>query len=363
MKKLGFGLMRLPLKDTADQRAIDMEQLCKMVDCYMEKGFSYFDTAYPYHGGASEAAFREAVVERYPRERFTITDKMPIMYTKRAEQYPEFFEEQLKRCGVDYFDYYFLHAIGQGNYSAVQSMDGFGFLQQKKAEGKIKHIGFSYHDNAVFLEQVLTEHPETELVQLQINYIDWEDKGIESRKCYEICCRHGVKVAVMEPLKGGVLVRLPQEAGKLLKDYHADMSLASWGIRFAASLENVMVVLSGMSNMEQLQDNISYMEEFVPLDLGEYAVLEKTVDAIRAKIEIPCTGCRYCVDGCPKHIAIPESFAFYNDMKMNGPGGGAIVRYVNLVRSNGRAGDCIDCGQCEAHCPQHLPIRDALKKS
>lgn len=359
--KLGFGLMRLPLTDPADQASINFPVLNEMVDLFFEKGGTYFDTGYPYHNGMSEVAFREAVVKRHPRDSFTITDKMPLMYIQEASQYSTFFQEQLERCGVDYFDYYFLHAIGQLNYSAVQQMNGFDFLKQKKAEGKIRHIGFSYHDNAALLEKVLTDYPETELVQLQINYIDWEDAGIEARKCYEVCCQHGVKVSVMEPLKGGALTRLPQEAGKRLTEYHPDMSLASWGIRFAASLEQVMVVLSGMSSLEQMQDNLSYMENFKPLDSEEEKILFQTVDTIKAKIEIPCTGCRYCVDGCPKHIAIPESFAFYNDLKLNG-GGGGIVRYANLVRANGRAADCIGCGECERRCPQHLTIREYLKR-
>ncbi|WP_195994478.1 aldo/keto reductase [Faecalibacillus faecis] len=361
-KKLGFGLMRLPLKDLKDHKSIDMDELKEMVDIYLEKGFSYFDTGYPYHEGMSEVSFRETVVKRYPRDKYTITDKMPLMIITEASQYPLIFEEQLERCGVKYFDYYFLHAIGQGNYETVQDMKGFEFLSKMKKEGKIKCLGFSYHDNAKFLDKILNEHPETELVQLQINYIDWEDQGIEARKCYEVCCKHKVKVAVMEPLKGGVLVDLPKSAEKLLTDYHSNTSIASWGIRFAASLDNVIIVLSGMSNLEQMKDNLQYMYDFKPLTKEEKKVLNQVVDIIKDDIAIPCTGCRYCVDGCPQHIAIPESFALYNDIERNGKHGGSLVRYMNLIKSNGKAQDCISCRKCEEHCPQHIPIVDNLKK-
>lgn len=331
MKKLGFGLMRLPLHDAADQKSIDHECLNQMVDLFMEKGFTYFDTGYPYHMGMSEVAFREAVVKRYPRDCFTITDKLPLMSIKEAKQYPEIFAEQLERCGVDHFDYYLLHALGQRNYGAVQKMDGFGFLSKLKAKGKIRHIGFSYHDNAEFLDQVLTEHPETEFVQLQINYADWDDIGIQAGNCYEVCCRHKKQVIVMEPLKGGILAQLPQEAAVLLKKEQPDMSMASWGIRFAASLENVVMVLSGMSNMEQMLDNLSYMDQFKPFSESELKVLKDVNDILKREVAVPCTGCRYCVAGCPKNIVIPEVFAIYNDFQRHGPRGGAMMRYIGLI--------------------------------
>lgn len=362
MKKLGFGLMRLPLLDKADQKSIDYELLNQMVDLYMEKGFTYFDTGYPYHMGMSEVAFRETVVKRYPREHFTITDKMPLMNIKDAGQYLEIFNEQLERCGVDYFDYYFLHALGQRNYAAVQETDGFGFISKMKENGKIRHIGFSYHDNADFLDKVLTEHPEVELVQLQINYADWDDIGIQSGKCYEVCCKHGKKVAVMEPLKGGILAQLPQEAVDLLKKERPNMSVASWGIRFAASLENVMIVLSGMSNMEQMQDNLGYMEQFKLLTESELEILKSVNNILKREVAVPCTGCRYCVDGCPKHILIPEVFAIYNSFQQHGVRGGAMMRYMDLISMSGKPKDCIECKQCEKSCPQHLPITEHLKK-
>lgn len=362
MKNLGFGLMRLPLQDMADQKSIDYEILNQMVDLFMEKGFTYFDTGYPYHMGMSEVAFREAVVKRYPRDCFTITDKMPLMNIKEAKQYPEIFAEQLERCGVDYFDYYLLHALGQRNYGAVQEMDGFGFLSKLKAEGKIRHIGFSYHDNAEFLNQVLTEHPEIELVQLQINYADWDDIAIQSGKCYEVCRKHGKKVIVMEPLKGGILAQLPQEAADLLKKEQPNMSVASWGIRFAASLENVMMVLSGMSDVEQMQDNLGYMEQFKPLDKSEQELLQTVNSILKKETAVPCTGCRYCVNGCPKNIMIPEVFAIYNDFQRHGPRGGAMMRYMDLISVSGKPKDCVACKQCEKNCPQHLPIMEYLKK-
>ncbi len=362
MKRLGFGLMRLPLHDATDQKSIDYGCLNQMVDLYMAKGFTYYDTGYPYHMGMSEIAFREAVVKRYPRECFTITDKMPLMNITEAEQYPEIFAEQLERCGVDYFDYYFLHALGQRNYTAVQDMDGFGFISEMKSKGKIRHIGFSYHDNADFLDKVLTEHPEVELVQLQINYADWDDIGIQSRKCYDVCCKHGKQVVVMEPLKGGILAQLTQEAEELLKNNRPNMSVASWGIRFAASLKNVMVVLSGMSDMEQMRDNLECMEQFEPLKKDEQMLLKDVNTILKKETAVPCTGCRYCVDGCPKNIIIPEVFAIYNDFQRHGVRGGAMMRYMDLISVSGKPKDCIECKRCERSCPQHLPIAEYLKQ-
>ena len=312
MKKLGFGLMRLPQTNPEDWSSVDMEKTRAMIDRYMEAGFTYFDTAYVYHGGNSEKAFGELVAKRYPRDSFTITTKMPVFMTKSAEDYERIFNEQLERCQVDYFDYYFLHAMGRSVYGTIQEQKGFEFMVQKKAEGKIRHIGFSWHDDADMLDRILTDHPETELVQLQLNYIDWENESVQSRKCYEVCVKHGVQVTVMEPLKGGALVRLPEAAANILKEADPDAGNASWGIRFAASLDQVMVVLSGMSDLEQVEDNISYMKDFQPLTEGERETIAKTVQIIGDSIAIPCTACRYCTSGCPKKIAIPEYFSLYN---------------------------------------------------
>lgn len=361
MKKLGFGLMRLPTVG-GDNSDIDLERVKEMVDAFMAAGGTYFDTAYGYHGGKSEIALREAVVKRYPRESFTITDKLPMFSISRAEQMEEIFNEQLERCGVEYFDYYWLHALGSGSYETVQRISSFEFISQKKAEGKIKHIGFSFHDSAEVLDRILTDHPEVEYVQLQINYLDWEDNSVQARKCYETAVRHGKPVIVMEPVKGGALACIPDAADRLLKEREPAMSTASWAVRYAATLDNVLTVLSGMSNMEQVNDNVSYMKDFKPLTDDEMKLMEKAAEAIRNSIAISCTACRYCVDGCPKKIAIPDCFSIYNDLKRFGPPhkGHSSWRYSEVTKEHGKASDCIKCGKCEDHCPQHLTIRDYL---
>ncbi|MEN2995410.1 MAG: aldo/keto reductase [Acetomicrobium sp.] len=361
MKKLGFGLMRLPLKDPDDQESIDLEELKRMVDHFLEKGFTYFDTAYPYHQGKSEVAIRKALVERYPRDSFTLTDKLPTWIATKYEDYEAIFEEQLERCGVTYFDYYLLHSLDTKRYAETSKLGGFEFIKKLKEQGKIRHIGISYHDSASLLDQILTKHPEIEYVQLQINYLDWDSELIQSGKCYEVATKHKKSVIVMEPVKGGYLANVPPEAVKLFKGYHPDMSVASWAIRYAASLENVFMVLSGMSSFEQMVDNVSVMENFIPLNDEEMGIIKEAVEIIKKKVVIPCTACRYCVDGCPKHIAIPEYFAVYNERKTFGPTPVQVSYYNNLTGEHGKASDCIACGQCEEHCPQHIKIIDALR--
>lgn len=363
MKKLGFGLMRLPQLDINDYTSVDIEVVKKMADLFMEQGFSYFDTAMPYHHGNSEIAFREAVVKRYPRMSYTITDKLSLFAMQRPEDMQSFFEGQLERLGVDYIDYYWLHGLGEITYSQAERWHAFEFVQQKKVEGKVKHIGLSFHDKASLLDEILTKHPEMEYVQLQINYLDWEDVGVESRKCYEVAVKHKKPVIVMEPIKGGSLINITDEEKQIFKEHNPDASIASWAVRFAASPDHVMMVLSGMSNEEQMKDNISYMKNFKCLDEGEQETVRKAAEIIRASIAIPCTGCRYCVDGCPKKIAIPEYFALFNNIKRFGPEQEMVMMnyYINLAASNGAASDCIRCGQCEKRCPQHLPIREYLK--
>lgn len=362
MEKLGFGLMRLPTV-LGNYKKVDAKKFIEMADAFLEAGGTYFDTAYMYHGGGSESAFREAVVKRYPRERFTVTDKLPIYLVKKPEQMQDIFDEQLGRCGVEYFDYYWLHAIASTNYDNVQKVGAFDFIAQKKAEGKVRHIGFSFHDSPELLERILNDHPETEYVQLQINYLDWEDAALRARECYEIATRHGKPVIVMEPIKGGALAKVPKNAEKFLKERQSDLSIASWAVRFAATHENVMMVLSGMSNMKQLEDNIGYMKDFKPLNKAEMDTLEQVAEIIRSKKAIPCTACRYCVseNECPKNIAIPDYFALYNDKKLF-KSSGASMYYNNLILTHGKASQCIGCGKCENHCPQHLPIRKYLKK-
>ena len=280
MKKLAFGLMRLPMTENTEKPEIDINRVCKMVDTFIERGFTYFDTAWVYHGGFSEKIFGELVAKRYPREQFQVVSKMPVWELKEESDLERIFEEQLKKCNIEYFDYYFLHSLGTGNYESAEKFHGFEFIQKMKAEGKIKHIGFSFHDNAEKLDQILTKHPEIELVQLQINYIDWESDNVQSRKCYEVAMKHNKMVAIMEPIKGGSLANIMDDAKKLFTDYNPNASVASWAVRYAASLDNILVVLSGMSNMEQLNDNMSYMKDFVPLSAEEQDVVAKATEGV-----------------------------------------------------------------------------------
>ena len=363
MKKLGFGMMRLPLLNEEDKKSIDKKTVCQMVDTFMERGFTYFDTAYMYHEYESERAMKDVLVTRKDRDSYTLASKLPVMQLKEKEDMERIFDEQREKCGVEYFDYYLLHALDAEHYKTVKRLDCFGFAMQKKAEGKVKHVGFSFHDSAEVLDQILTEHPEAEFVQLQLNYLDWEDEKVQSRKCYETAVKHGKKVVVMEPVKGGTLAKLPKKAEDVLKALHPDWSAASWAIRFVASLENVMVVLSGMSTPEQMDDNTAYMKEFEPLTEKEKQVLlGEVVDSIHEAAKIPCTACRYCVEGCPMNIAIPEYFALYNDEITDKGNPEHAKRYAELTKEHGKASDCVECGQCEGACPQHLPAITWLKK-
>lgn len=364
VKKLGFGLMRLPLTDPNNDASIDAETLNKMVDAFLERGFTYFDTAWMYCGFQSECAIREALVKRHPRDSYTLADKLHAGFIKSKEDRDKIFQEQLKKTGVDYFDYYLLHDVGTDHYKVYEDLDCFQWLEEKRAQGLVRHIGFSFHDHAELLDRVLTEHPEVEFVQLQLNYLDWDSEGVQSRKCYETAVRHGKPVIVMEPVKGGTLARVPESVEKMFREYSPKMSVPSWAIRFAASQEHVMMVLSGMSNMEQLTDNMNYMSDFQPLNGEEQALVKKAVDIINSNIAVPCTGCSYCTEGCPQHIAIPKYFSLYNaDMqeikeKAWRPQG---EYYDRLTLTFGKASDCLECGQCEQACPQHLPIIRYLK--
>ncbi len=365
MKKLGFGLMRLPLTDKEDPTSIDVPQVCQMVDTFLERGFTYFDTAWMYHGHASEKAIKKALVERHPRDSFLLTTKLHAGYVESEDDRDRIFNTQLDNTGVSYFDYYLLHSINAENYGKYEQFDCFNWIAEKKRQGLIKHMGFSFHDNAAMLDKVLTQHPEMEFVQLQINYLDWEHESIQSRLCYETAIRHGKQVIVMEPVKGGTLANLPPAAQADLKAIHPDWSVASWAVRFVAGLPGVMMVLSGMSNIKQLEDNTGYMADIVPLTEEEQAALKRVVAVMNKSAAIPCTGCEYCMGGCPMNIPIPRYFSLYNADMQEVEGKGWLPQeayYESLTLQFGKAGDCIACGQCEGICPQHLDIIDGLKK-
>jgi len=363
MEKLGFGFMRLPLTNSDDPTSVDKEILCRMVDSFLENGFNYFDTAYMYHNFKSETALRETLVKRHPRTSFTVASKLPTMFLKAPEDQERIFNEQLEKCGVDYFDYYLLHNLNNSHYKIALEMDSFSFVQSKKREGKIRKVGFSFHDNADLLDDILSAHPEMEFVQLQINYMDWENQSIQSRKCYEVARKHNKPVIVMEPVKGGTLAKVPEEAEKSFKDIHPRMSVASWALRFAAGQEGVMTVLSGMSDMDQLTDNMSFMKDFKPLNTEELTAVERAVDIINESIAVPCTACQYCVDDCPSAIPIPNYFALYNTEMLIKSNGMSIQRvyYNNYAGKLGKASDCIECRVCESLCPQHIGIVEGLK--
>lgn len=366
MKNFGFGLMRLPTTDPANAGAIDVEQVKKMVDLFMEKGFTYFDTAWMYCGFQSEPTVKEVLTSRHPRDRFTLASKLHSGFFNSLEDRDKVFNEQLKKTGVDYFDYYMLHGIEAGSLPKYEQFDCFNWLKAKKEAGLVKTMGISFHATAELLDEILTKYPFIEFVQLQINYLDWESQWIQSKACYDVAVKHGKWVTVMEPVKGGTLARVPAEVEELFKAHDPNLSPASWAIRFAASLPGVKMVLSGMSSLAQMEDNLSFMENFKPLTEGEKAMVFQAAEIINSQIAVPCTGCSYCTEGCPQKIAIPQYFSLYNeDMREHLEEKGWTVNftnYANLTEKFGKAGDCIGCGQCEEMCPQHLPIIEKLKE-
>ena len=364
MTTLGFGMMRLPLLDENDVTSIDYEQVNQMVDAYMDAGFNYFDTAYVYHGGIGESAFKKSVVERYPRESYKIATKLPLFVITEESQLEPLFHEQLENCGVDYFDYYMLHNVSGFTETAWKNVDLYSFIQKKKQEGHIKHIGLSTHGDAEFLEEILFEHPEIEFVLLQINYLDWEDEAIESRKCFETAKKYDKKVMIMEPYKGGFLADVPEEAEKLMKEYNPDRSVVSWAMRFVANMD-ACVILTGASTLEQIEGNISEFRSADPLSDDEFKLLEGVSQIINSNITVDCTKCRYCVDACSEEIDIAKLFDLYNKHKMLKIDewtqfGNAYLNYSKLP-DVGIASDCIECENCLEECPQHINIPEVLK--
>ena len=357
--KLGFGLMRLPMIG----EEVDIEQTKKMVDMFIESGFTYFDTAYGYLGGRSEKAAKTALVDRYPRESFQLATKLPAWAgAKTAEEAKQMFYTSLERTGAGYFDFYLLHNLGNDRTKVFDDFGIWDFVKDLKAQGLIKHLGFSMHDTPEALDKVLTEHPEVEFVQLQINYADWESESVQSRKCYETARKHGKPVIIMEPVKGGNLSNLPENVAQVFKKADPDASLSSWAVRYAASLEGLVTVLSGMSNMEQMQDNLKTMKDFKPLTDAEYAVVDEAMKVLEAIEKIPCTKCSYCTKDCPQQINIPGVFGAMNTITVYGNKAGAQGNYNFATRNGGKASDCLACGQCESACPQHIGIIEELKK-
>lgn len=361
MPKLGFGLMRLPEKDGV----IDISHVNRMVDAYMQAGMNYFDTAYVYHGGNSEKAVKEALVKRYPRDQFMLATKLPAWCLKGPEDRDRVFNEQLERCGVDYFDFYLLHSIEDGsNGDTYERLDCFNWGLQKKAEGKIRHFGFSFHGSPIYLIQVLDAHPEIEFVQIQLNYADWKNPVVRSGELYEILHNRNIPMIIMEPVKGGTLASLTPELEAMYRAARPDASIASWALRFVGSLPGVMTILSGMSTEEQMKDNIGTFANFEPLTGDEKRLVEKVRSIMLNVPQIGCTSCRYCTPGCPMNISIPDVFRALNTMNLYGDVFRPKAFYGGVIgQGHGRASDCIACGQCEGVCPQHLPIIDLLKEA
>ena len=360
MPKLGFGLMRLPEKDGE----IDIEHVKRMVDKYMQMDMNYFDTAYVYHGGKSEVAAREALVKRYPRDSFMIATKLPAWEIKQESDIERIFNEQCERAGVDYFDLYLLHSIEDGsNYDTYEKYDCFSWGLQKKAEGKIRHFGFSYHGSPELLEEILDKHPEVEFVQIQLNYLDRTNPVVRSEELYNILHKRNIPIIVMEPIRGGMLANMAPEIEEKFKSKRPDKSVASWALRFVGSLPGVMTILSGMSTEEQMDDNIGTFANFEPLSDEELDIVNEVTDEILKIPQIGCTACKYCTPGCPMSISIPDVFRTINTLRRYSDDWRSKNFYSGLVSRSGKAGDCIACGQCEGVCPQHLPIIELLKEA
>ena len=353
IKKLGFGAMRLP---KLDDGTIDLPQVCDMVDLFVSRGFTYFDTAYVYGMGDSERALRECLVKRYPRESFTLATKLPSFLLKEDNDKDRIFKESLDNLGTDFVDFYLLHNVNSGSIKTYDKLNCWSWLEQLRETGKAKHVGFSFHDTPELLDQVLTEHPFVDFVQLQINYIDWEAPKVRSRECLETAKKHGKPVVVMKPVKGGLLASLPEDGKLVFNSIDPQASPASFAIRYVASQEGVYVVLSGMSTTFQADDNTSFMKEFNPLNAKEFEAIDKVVDVLSSIPTVPCTGCRYCVDGCPMQIEIPSMLSLLNNVRIYGATPTVLDGYGFRKGDGGDVWDCIGCGQCEGACPQHLEV-------
>ena len=361
--KFGFGCMRLPLTDENNPSSVDQELFNQMVDRYMEKGFNYFDTSYAYHGGVSETAIRKAVVERYPRESFQICDKMPTWALTSEEDNDKFVNEMLERLAIDYFDVFFIHNINVPWLKLAEKCNTFEYVKKMKENGVARKIGFSFHDDSKLLKKVLDKYGDfLDIAQLELNYLDWDDPSIEARKCYELCVEHGLDVYVMEPLKGGVIVNLPDEIKNDFEEFNPDKSIASFAIRFCASLDSVKMVLSGMSKMRDLDDNIDTYENYEPLTDNESEFLENMALKLREKVAVPCSECGYCIDACPEMIPIPEYFNIYNTSKNQPQSNIYRLYYDKLGDEKVPASECTYCGTCIEHCTQKIDIPEELEK-
>ena len=358
--KLGFGLMRLPMLGSE----VDIEQTKQMVDLFLGHGYTYFDTAYGYIDGKSEQAAKEAIVDRYPRESFQLATKLPAWAgPKTAKEAQDMFWTSLERTGAGYFDFYLLHNLGNERTRAFDEFEIWDFLQEQKAKGLIKHLGFSIHDKAAVLDEILAEHPEMEFVQLQINYADWESPSIQSRECFEVAKKHQKPVVIMEPVKGGSLAEPPQAMAALLKKANPNVSCSSWAIRYAASLDNIITVLSGMSTLEQMQDNLATMDSFAPLDAGEQQIISEAQEILAGIPNIPCTDCQYCLKSCPQKINIPLILKAMNTSLVYDNLQGAKGNYAWALLNGAKGSECIACGNCESACPQHISVAEELKKA
>ena len=364
MKKMGFGLMRLPQTDKDKPETINQEQVNKMIELFLEKGYTYFDTAYPYHNGKSEISLKEAL-KNHHRESYIVADKLPIFAITKEEEVEPIFKEQLERCGVEYFDYYLLHNISPFSEAGYIDVDSYKFLKQQKDAGKIKKLGFSSHGDAKYIEKYLQKYPDMDFIQLQINYLDWESQTIESKKCYEVAKKHDLEVIVMEPLKGGFLANIPEDANDLIKKFNPTLTPVELALRFVANLDNVFMVLCGVSSYKQMEENIEIFENMQPLSKEELDLIKQVSELINSKIIVPCTKCNYCINECPVNINIPYVFDLYNSEKLLNEDGFTTyqVTYINYMKNkkNGPASACIDCGKCVEKCPQQINIPQVMK--